>query len=78
MNYYKVSNQLLTSGGVNTYAHWTDGDSTVVSDVDVRCALGFSLTPADVQKRYSVKPLTERELTSIRRSGNWKLNMKKG
>ena len=77
MNYYKVSNQLLESDGVDTYARWTDGDSTVVSDVDARRVLGFELTPEDVRKRYGVKPLTERELASVRRSEQWRLNMRK-
>jgi len=74
MNYYKISNTRLGKDGIDTFAHWTDGENTVVSDVDVRRVLGFDLTPQDVQERYDAEPLTQRQLVSIRRSDDWELN----
>lgn len=76
MNYYKIDNKQLAKDGVHTFAHWTDGEKTVVSDMDVRRAVGFDLTPEEVQKRYNVTPLTQRQLTAVSNSGEWTMNRK--
>jgi len=73
MNYYKIDNLRLKADGVDTFAHWTDGSHSVVSDVDVRRVIGFDLSPEDVQKRYGTEPLTQDELINIRRSGKWSI-----
>lgn len=71
MNYYKIKNGLLNKDGIDTFAHLTDGDNTIVSDVDVRRVVGFNLTPEDVQARYGVRPLSQDELLNIKRNANW-------
>lgn len=78
MNYYKVSNSKLARDGVDTFAHLTNGKQTVVSDMDVRRVLGYGLSPADIQSRYGVAPLTPREKSALRNSKTWTMNRKKG
>lgn len=74
MNYYKIRNATLEADHVDTFAHWTDGEQTVVSDMDVCRAVGFELTPEDVQARYGVEPLTQRQLINVRRNAKWSMN----
>lgn len=78
MNYYKVSLERCAKDGIDTFAHWTDGSRAVVSDMDVRRAQGFGLSPEDIQERYGAAPLTASELVNIRKSGEWAMNKAHG
>lgn len=75
MNYYKVSCERCSKDGIDTFAHWTDGESCVIGDMDARRALGFGLSPEDIQKRYGVSPLTQAELINVRRSYKWRMSI---
>lgn len=76
MNYYKIDNATLKADGIATFAHLTNGRQTVVSDMDVRRAVGFELSPTDIQTRYGIAPLTAKEIASVRRAKSWTFNRK--